>query len=142
MGVKWHKRGGIYHARITLDGKEYRRSLKTSRVKEARKRAYELEAEILRVLTGGETPQKPTKKRLLLSEFAKEYLEAAVSSQEKAPQTVKIERYALDFATRKLGNVGLLAMERRDIERLVQVYLKDGRSATCPSRKSELLGMR
>jgi len=52
MGVRIHEPGNTYHAVVTVDGREYRRSLKTNEEREAGKRAYGWGADIRRQLAG------------------------------------------------------------------------------------------
>ena len=75
MGVRIHKRGNTYHARVTIDGIEYRRTLKTGNEREAKKRAFELEAEIRRAMVAEdeESAGKKATKRLPFSGFVRDY---------------------------------------------------------------------
>ena len=72
-GIRLHKRNGTHHGRITIGGREYHKTLKTEKRREAEARAIQLQAEIQRMLDGEPGVAVNLKaKHLLFAAFAKE----------------------------------------------------------------------
>jgi integrase len=117
--VSIFQRGGSWHANFQLDGKQHRRSLRTTSKKQARRQALLLEADIL------EGRFRQHQKPALLASVANEYL-TFLRSENRATKTLtkysKVVDRLLDLAQRRrissIDQVNLKMMDEYRRERV------------------------